>query len=127
MKKQAGFTLIELIIFIIFIGIIMPSMMSMLYIILKNTNAIQQENPAIESVNQCLESYLNKRYNLGYSSITCPSTTVPTFCSVPSGYTLSVAVTCLTKYSEVSSNYKQITVTVGGLGTATNTLIIANY
>ena len=127
MRKKAGFTLIELIIFTVVIGIIVPSIVGVLHIVLKKTNAIQQQSPAIESVNQCLEWYLNTRYGQGYDAITCPSSTVPAFCSVPNGYTLSVDITCLTKYGDASSNYKQVTVTVNGLSTATNSLIMANY
>ena len=118
-----GFSLIELVIFIVVIGITLPSIVTMLTIVLNNTNAVQQQSPAIESVSQCLEWYLNK----SYLAITCPSSSVPAFCSAPSGYSIVVNVTCLTKYGDAASNYKQITVTVNGLGKATNSLIMANY
>lgn len=127
MKKQAGISLIELIIFIVVIGITLPSIITMLSMVLKNTHKVQQQSPAIESSSQCLEWYLNTRYNQSYDAIICPSSSVPAFCTVPAGYTITVDVSCLTKYGELSSNYKQITVTVDGLGTATNSLIVANY
>lgn len=120
-------SLIELIIFIVVAGITIPGVVSMLSTVLKHTSAVQLQSPAIESVSQCLEWYLNTRYKQNYDAITCPSTTVPAFCSVPTGYTISVDVSCVTKYGDLTSNYKQIAVTVNGQGSATNSLIIANY
>jgi len=105
----------------------MPSIVMMLSIVLKNTKAVQQQSPAMESVSQCLEWYLNTRYKQGYDATTCPSSSVPAFCSVQSGYIILVNVTCLTMYGDIVSNYKKINVTVSGLGNATTSLIMANY
>lgn len=127
MKKQAGFTFIELIVFIIVIGITIPSIVMMLSTVLKNTQRLQYQAPATEAASQCLEWFLNTRYKQGYAAIACPSSTVPDFCTVPDGYTIAVNISCQTKYGEVDANYKQINVTVGGLGDATNGLLIANY
>jgi type II secretory pathway pseudopilin PulG len=128
LKKQiVGFSLVELIVFIVVIGITIPSIVSVLSLVLKNTNKIQQQSSAIQSANQCLEWFLNTRYKQNFAAIVCPSSSVPAFCSVPNGYTISVNVTCLTKYGDLISNYKQITVSVNGLGNATNSLIVANY
>ena len=44
MRKKAGFTLIELIIFTVVIGIIVPSIVGVLHIVLKKTNAINRKS-----------------------------------------------------------------------------------
>ncbi len=125
MKKSAGFSLIELIIFIVIMGIIVGGIIAGLMVTLNKTSSIEQQSPAVESASQCLEWYLSTRYSQGYESIACPSTTVPAVCTVPANYTIAVNVSCVSMYG--SANYKQVVVTVGGKGNAVVSLIMANY
>ena len=60
----------------------------------------------------------------GYSSILCNST-VPSFCTTPTGYTLTSS--CSTTTISGDSNYETITILVNGLGDATLSLLIAKY
>ena len=126
MKKSNGFTLIELIIFIIVIGIASTTMLSAIDIILKTQHTTQENGTAVQVASRCLEWYWGHNQMKGYSSITCPSTTKPSFCSAPSGFTTAVSVTCTTLYSESTANYKTIAVSVTGKGTASLSLLLAN-
>jgi type II secretory pathway pseudopilin PulG len=126
MKKSNGFTLIELIIFIIVIGLASATVLSGMDIILKTQHTTQDNDTAVQVASRCLEWYWGQNQMNGYSSITCPSTTLPSFCSAPSGFTTAVSVTCTTLYSETSANYKTIAVAVTGKGTASLSLLLAN-
>jgi len=124
MKKQQGFTLIEMILFIVVTAILANTIILVLNTSLK-TPAIMQNTIAKQTAQQCIEWFIGQRHLNGYSSIACPSSTIPTFCSSPSGYTLSVNIQCTTVNSD--ANYKTITVSVTGNGNASLATLIANY
>lgn len=125
-KKQAqGLMLIEAIIFIVVIGIITFSILRQLELVTRNSFTIQNQTIATEVANRCTQWFIGNRYMNGYSAIACPSTTVPSFCVAPTGYTVAVNVTCTTLYS--SASYKTATVTVSGKGSATSSVILADY
>lgn len=129
MKKNLGFTLIELLIFIVITGII-ASMFTATYLtVFRRSPIINQQLDATQTAEKCLQWYLGQRFINGFasSSLSC-GTTTPTFCSAntPTGYTIATNVSCTTLYSD-TTNYKTITVTVGGLGNAVLSTIIANY
>ena len=124
MKRNSGFNLIELIIFIIAISIIATGILSLFGITLSGAPKIQKNSKAIQSASKCLEWYLGERYMRGFNSISCPSTTVPPFCNIGS-YTIKTNVTCTTIDSD--SNYKTIDVNVEGEGNAKISLIISDY
>jgi type II secretory pathway pseudopilin PulG len=125
LKKQAGFTLIEVVIFIVVTSILATTIM------LAFTNALQKAPTflnnmiATQTAKKCMDWYVGQRWLNGYSSISCPSTSVPSFCTAPSGYTLAVNVSCTTINSD--ANYKTITVTLSGEGDASLTTLVANY
>lgn len=125
MKKHNGFTLIELVIFIVVTGILASTiLLSLSTGLTKAPNALKS-TIATQTANQCMEWFIGQRKLIGYSAITCPSTTVPSFCTSPSGYTLAVNIVCTTINSDAS--YQTITVTVSGNGDAQLTTLIANY
>lgn len=127
MKKKRGFTLIELIIFIVVMGILANSILLALNTTLRGTSRINYQTATTEYAVKCLEWFLGQRSLKGFASISC-GTTVPTFCNVPSDYTISTNVSCTENYYNDTNNYKKITTTVSGdLGGATLSLIIANY
>jgi len=123
MKKNSGVTLIELVMFIVIMGIISSTVGPMFFAILKNAPKVQHYSAATQLASQCLEGYLGERYIKGYSTVL--SATTPALCTVPTGYTITKSVTNTTKYSEAS--YKTITVTVAGEGNATMSLLVADY
>lgn len=128
MKQDRGFTLIELIIFIVIAGIIASMLFTSYLTILRRSPVINQQIDATQIATRCMEWYLGQRFINGFSSLTCPSTSTPTFCSanLPTGYTINANVSCATLYSD-STNYKTITVNVSGAGSSTLSTIITNY
>lgn len=126
MKQLKGFSLIELIIFLVVIGIAATTVLSSMDIILKTTHTNQENGVAVHIASRCLEWYLGQNQMHGYESVICPETTVPSFCSVPSGFSISVNVACTTLYNEPTSHYKTVTATVSGKGSATLSLLLAD-
>lgn len=125
MKQHHGFTLIEIIIFIIITALLAKTILLVLNTAALNTPKILQNTIANETAQQCMEWFIGQRQLNGYSSITCPSTSVPSFCSAPTGYTVAVNIQCTTINSD--ANYQTITVTISGKGDAGLTTLIANY
>lgn len=123
MKHELGFSLIELVAFIIIMALVAAAVAAIGLPFL-NAPTIHQDIFAKEAAAQCMEWYAGQNYINGYSSITCPSTTVPGFCTAPTGYTLSVNITCTTYNSD--TNYKTIVVTVTGLGNASLSYMIGS-
>jgi len=123
MKNELGFSLIEFVIFIILMALIAGAVARIALPFL-NAPIVHQDIFAKEAAAQCMEWYLGQNYINGYSSISCPSATVPGFCTSPTGYTLSVNITCTTYNGD--TNYKTIVVTVTGLGNASLSYMIAS-
>jgi type II secretory pathway pseudopilin PulG len=124
MKKQQGFTLIELIMFIIVTSILATTILLAFVTALNKTPVVLQNMIADQVAKQCMEWFVGQRRMNGYNSITCNSTT-PTFCSAPSGYTISTS--CNTTTISGDSNYETIAVTVSGLGNASLSYLMAVY
>lgn len=125
MTKQDGFTLIEVIIFIVVTSLLATTILLAFSNSLSKGPTFLQNMIATQTGRKCMEWYIGQRWLNGYNSISCPSTTVPSFCTAPTGYTLSVNVSCTTINSD--ANYKTITVTVTGKGNVDLTTLVANY
>ncbi len=125
MKKNSGFTLIEIIIFIVIIGLVANAILFAFSTSLQKIPTILQTSIASQTAKKCMEWFIGQRRLNDYSAITCPSTSVPSFCTAPAGYSLSVNISCTTINSD--ANYKTITVTVSGNGSASLTTLVANY
>jgi type II secretory pathway pseudopilin PulG len=125
MRKQCGFTLIEVILFIMVMAIMAKVILLPIVEVNSGTPTSLRNLTAMQSANKCIEWFIGQRRLIGYSTVTCPSSTVPGFCSVPTGYTLAVNIVCTTINTD--ANYKTVTVTVGGLGNASSSLLLANY
>lgn len=122
MKKFSGFTLIELIIFIVVSGVLATTILLSFFVMLQKTPIIHQEMLATQAAKACMEWYIGQRRINGFSSIACNSS-VPTLCVAPSGYTTTVACGIYTG----DASYEQITVTITGLGATTLNTLIAKY
>jgi prepilin-type N-terminal cleavage/methylation domain-containing protein len=122
--KLKGFTLIELIVFIVIISILASAILLSFVTVMSKTPITLQSIIANQTAKQCAEWFIGQRRMNGYSSITCNST-VPAFCTVPSGYTLTA--NCSTTPISGDTNYETITITVSGAGSAVLTFLIANY
>lgn len=123
MINSRGFTLIELLIFIVVCALYFSAGFVALTTIPKSLPVQLRSLTALQTARQCLEYFVGQRATNGFASIACPSTSVPAFCSAPSGYTVGVNVACTTISGD--ANYKTITVTVSGLGNASLTTLIA--
>ena len=124
-RKHQGFTLIEVIILIVVISLIAPVLLMSYSTSLLNTSTVLDNLIARQTAKQCMEWFIGQRRLNNYSSLSCPSTTVPGFCTAPTGYTLSINIACTTINTD--ANYKTITATVTGKSNATLTTLIANY
>ncbi len=124
MKKQNGFTLIELVMFIVITSLLATAVLLSFVTAMNKTPAILQNTIAMQSAKQCMEWFIGQRRMNGYSSITCNSV-VPAFCTTPTGYTLTSSCSPTTIGSD--SNYETITITVSGLGDAALSFLMANY
>ena len=125
MIKQRGFTLIELILFIIVSAVLANTILLSTSTLLRNTPSLQNSISASAIVSQCIEYFIGQRRNSGYAAIPCPSTTLPSFDVGIAGYTVALNIACTTINTD--ANYKTLTVTVTGLASATSTIIFANY
>lgn len=125
MSRQAGFTLIEILVFIVVSSLLMS-------VILVGANTAMRDAPsthnqwvAIQTARRCMEWFLQQRQLNGYSALTCPSTPSAAACSTPSGYSVSTSVACTTWNSD--SGYKTLTVSVSGKSTATLSTQLGEY
>jgi Tfp pilus assembly protein PilV len=126
MKKfLAGFTLIEVVIFIIVTGIIVGTILRASSTGLLGSSSSSQQIMANNIAQQCMDYMLGNRRLNGYTVYSCPSTPGGSLCTTIAGYTLSNSVTCTTLSG--NSNFKTLTVNVTGNATATLNTLIANY
>lgn len=121
-----GFTLIELVIFIVVMGIIATTILLALRTTLKYSSTPHRQAAATQTAARCAEWYLGQRYINGYDSIALYSGTAPNFCTV-SGYTVNANISSFSLSGD--SNYKKVTITVssGGVSAASLSLLIAKY
>lgn len=122
---QTGFTLIEIILFIIITGILASSILLAFTTGLQKSPKIHQQMVATFAAEKCMDWFLGQRFFNGYAALSCPSTTVPSFCSVPSGYSISVNISCVSISGD--ANYQSIQVAISGAGNATLTSLIGDY
>lgn len=121
-RQQQGFTFLELVIFIIVIGILAAGLLSAFNIFLKKQPSIQVTTIANSLAAQRMEIILGKKKIAGFSSYSdpCPG---PAICSVPAGYTVTSSIA---NNWNGDTNYNVITVNVTGTGTATLKTMVAN-
>ena len=110
-------------------GIIGVTILISMNTVLTGEATSRRQTVALQTAKQCMEWYLNQRHLNGFSAIVCPSTTVPSFCTPPSGYTISTNVSCTQLYGETGANYRTVTINVGsgGSNAASLSLLLASY
>jgi len=124
MKSENGFTLIELIIFIIITSLLATTIFIGFRTAFLKQPSVDNNLKALQVAQKCMEWFIGQRHMKLFSSITCPSTTTPSYCTT-AGFTISTNITCLTINSD--TDYKGITITVSGTGNASLTTFIADY
>lgn len=127
MKKSQGISLIELIIFIVIMGILAGAILFPGISVFKSVGTVHGLNVAAQSATRCMEWYLGRRHISGFANISCPSSIVPAICTVPSGYTIAVEVSCGNSTGDL--NYKIVNVSVdnNNITPVGLSLQIANY
>lgn len=129
MKKHNGFTLIELVMFILITSILASSILLSYVGALGNSPTLLQNTIASQTVKQCAEWYLAQRRLNGYSNVSGAHCTNPLtingFCTKPAGYTLTG--TCAPTTVRGDTNYETITLSVGGNGSASLSFLLGKY
>src|SRR5215208_3406527 len=124
-NKEKGFTLIEIIVFIVVTGLLMATLLIGMNTALRQSSQVHQEFLGLQAAKACMEWLLVQRQLKGYATYGCSSTPSTANCPALSGYTLSASVTCTTWNSDPT--YKTITVTVSGLASVSLSTQIGNF
>lgn len=125
MNKMHGFTLIEVVIFIVATAILAAAVLLAGRTSILSAPVTSNQVGANFLAQQCMEWLLGRRVLNGYNTMSCPSTPTGAMCTAPSGFTITPSVTCTTLGSD--TNFKTLTVVVSGNGSATLRTLIANY
>jgi type II secretory pathway pseudopilin PulG len=114
MKKQKGVTLIELVIFIIVLGIIVTGILMSFGVALRKSPDIDRASRAVELAQQRMDLIVGLRKMNGFDSITtdpCEDPSPPNACTIPSGYTITTTIGDGDN-PWVAPDYKVVTITV---------------
>ncbi len=132
MNKYLGFTLVELLMFIVILSILASTiLLSTSTALLKSPRQLYTDIAA-QLASQCMEGFIGQRRLGGYTGIfsaACPNTpaTIPALCSSPpAGYAITTPITCGPTLNG-DSTYNTLTVNVTGKGSASRTILIASY
>lgn len=120
-----GFTLIEVLVFVIITSLVMSTILLSATTALRNTPSAHNQWVALETAKRCMEWFVVQRRVNGYASLTCPSTPSPAACSAPSGFTVSTSITCTTWNTD--TGFKTVTVSVTGLSSVSLSMRLGNY
>ncbi len=126
MHRQNGFTLIELTLFITIMSFLGTGILAAFYVSLHSAPDIQNSARASELAQQRMELIVGSKEVNGFTSTADPCVVSPglAVCSAPAGFTVSSNI--VGSWGG-SPNYKDITVTVSGNGSATLERLVANY
>jgi len=86
----AGFTLIEVIVFIIVMGIIGVTIFASMNMVLRGSVVSHHQTTALQTATQCMEWFVGQRYLKGFDAVPTDNTT-PSLCVNPS-YNVSTNV-----------------------------------
>lgn len=121
-----GFTLVELIIFIVIVSIMGVALMSAFSTTTRGTPDAGQMTQATQLAQERMELVMAQRRAVAFAAFAdpCVPGPGPAACTPPAGYTVTAAIA---PNWNGDTNYKQVTVTVTGTSSATATAIVANY
>lgn len=121
---QDGFSLIEVIVFIVVLGVLMAGLVVAFSSSLQNAPRAGSLDSAAELAQQRMELILAQRRAAGFSAFAdpCPG---PAICSPPVGYTVTSSI--VSGYGADPTNYKVISVNVSGISAITAIALVANY
>lgn len=122
--REHGFSLLELIVFIVVIGVLMAGLVVAFSTPLQKSPIAGGLDTAAELAQQRMELILAQRRAVGFSTFSdpCPG---PAICTQPAGYTVTSNI--VAGYAADPINYKIVTVNVIGKSVLTATALVANY
>lgn len=123
-RQADGFSLIELIVFIVVLGVLVAGLVVAFASPLRNSPEAGRLDVAAELAQQRMELILAQRRAVGFAALAdpCPG---PTICTPPTGYTVTSSI--VAGYGGDPTNYKVITVSVSGTSAMTASALVANY
>jgi Tfp pilus assembly protein PilE len=126
-SKLNGFTLIELVIFIVVISVTFTTLAISFQTLLKKSYFPNRVTTAVGLAQARMELILGQRYQKGFTSFVdpCTNATPPAVCTLPAGYTIATPTIANTTIGS-DTNFKTITVTVSGLGRATLKMLVGS-
>ena len=131
--QQAGFTLIELIIFIVISGILAVGLAATFSTTMRGAAGSSQLTQATQLAQERMELILARRRAAGFAAMNdpCNPGPGPALCTPPAGYTFTPLPTiAATVWGGDAVNYRLVTVTVVATAvaqTVTLTALVANY
>ncbi len=122
-----GFTLIEIVVFIVVGGVLMAGLIVALGSSLRGSSQAGQLDIAAELAQSRLELILAQRRAVGFAGFTdpCNPGPGPSACTPPTGYAVSSSI--VTGWGGDPTNYKVVTVTVTGIFSASVSALVSNY
>lgn len=126
-RRSAAFSLLEMIIFIVVLGVLMASIVAAMSSSLRNSPQAGGLDTAAELAQQRMELILGQRRAVGFAGFVdpCNPGPGPAICTPPAGY--AVASTIILGFGADLTNYKVVSVNVTGTAAITATALVANY
>lgn len=124
-SRASGFTLIEILVFIIVSSLLMSVVLIGAVTALRSSPSVHQQWIAVQTARKCMEWYLDQRLLNGYAALSCPSTPAAGLCTAPADFNASASVSCTTWNGD--SAYKTITVNVTGLASASLSAQVGDF
>lgn len=124
-RRDAGFTLIEAIFFIVVLAVLLAGLVVAFGSSLRWSPQAGQIDLAAELAQQRMELILGQRRAAGFGAFgdPCVPGPGPAACTAPAGYTITSSISA----GFGGPGYKTVTVAVAGPTPATATALVANY
>lgn len=132
-KRAAGLTLVEMVVFIVIVGIAAFALLRSFGGLLPRSPTGAQLTQASQVAQERMELILGRYAAAGFSAVNdpCVGGTPPAICTPPTGYAVAVSGVAapVVWNGNPLTNYKLVTVTAsfGGIQLAQENMVLANY
>jgi type II secretory pathway pseudopilin PulG len=128
-RTTSGFSLIEVVVFIVVIGVLAAGVVVTMGSSLRGSSQAAQTDTAAEIAQLRMELILAQRRvaSVGFAGLAdpCVPGPGPAVCTPPTGYAVTSSI--VSGWGADPVNYKVVTVSVTGLFSTTATALVANY